>query len=69
MRKSVLLFVLWVVAFLSACSSKTKFSGADIQAMEPARKDSVMSTELSLPEVPPALTDPVERADYIMEHF
>jgi len=30
---------------------------------------SVSAIELPLPDVPPSLTDPVERADYILRHF
>ena len=69
MRKSALLFVLGAVPLFCTCFFKTKSSGPDIPAVETASNDSFVQQELPLPEVPADLTDPVKRADYIMEHY
>lgn len=54
------LYIFALSAVLCSCSSGSGHKAADASAS---------SSELPLPEVPPTLTDPAERADYIMIHF
>jgi len=52
---------------LCFCSCRSGEKQSEGAATAEADVDSV--AELPLPEVPPALTAPVERADYVMAHF
>lgn len=54
------------MACFGSCQSKSQ--PADKAGKEPAA-DTVVSSELPLPEVPPTLTVPSERAAYILSHF
>ena len=68
MRLLSLLPILWAAA-LCSCSPNgaRERSSASSAAAETASETAV--AELPLPEVPPTLTAPAERADYILAHF
>ena len=65
-NRHILIGILAIVACFGSCQSKSQ--PADKAGKEPAA-DTVVSSELPLPEVPPTLTVPSERAAYILSHF
>lgn len=65
-NRYILIGILAIVACFGSCQSKSQ--PADKADQGPAA-DTVVSSELPLPEVPPTLTVPSERAAYILSHF
>ena len=65
-NRYILIGILAIVACFGSCQSKSQ--PADKADQGPAA-DTVVSSELPLPEVPPTLTVPSERAAYILTHF
>lgn len=65
-NRYILIGILAIVACFGSCQSKSRPAG---KAGKGPAADTVVSSELPLPEVPPTLTVPSERAAYILTHF